>query len=478
MPSNEYYDHSNFPTSGALLSSSAMRAELDAITAGFDKLPVLTGNGGKIIAVNSGGTALEVLTTTGTGSAVRATSPTLVTPILGTPTSGTLTNCTGYAVANVSGTGAGVLTALAVAVGTDGAFVVKAGALGTPSSGTLTSCTGLPVSTGLTGAGTGVLTALGVNVGTDGAFVVKGGALGTPSSGTLTSCTGLPVSTGITGAGTGVITALGVNVGSAGAVVVNGGALGAPSSGTLTSCTGLPVSTGLTGAGTGVLTALAQNVSGSGSIALTTSPSFTTPTLGVATATSINKLTLTAPASSATLTVADGKTLTASNTLTFTGTDGSSVAFGTGGTVLYRDTYGPVASSDFTTTSTTLVDVTGMSVALAANSTYIVTAQVSFKSSSGAGGKFALQYSAAGGAVEAGMISQGATGTLVNSRISALASASAAVGLTADADMNAVIVGRVTTGANAGNLTVQGLKVTSGTLTVYIGSSLSVTKVA
>jgi hypothetical protein len=36
-----------------------------------------------------------------------------------------------------------------------------------------------------------------------------------------------------------------------------------------------------------------------------------------------------------TLTIAAGKTLTASNTLTFTGTDSSSVAFGTGGTVLY-----------------------------------------------------------------------------------------------------------------------------------------------
>lgn len=60
-----------------------------------------------------------------------------------------------------------------------------------------------------------------------------------------------------------------------------------------------------------------------------------TPVLGVATATTINKVTLTAPATSATLTIADGKTLTASNTLTLTGTDGSSVAFGTGGTVAY-----------------------------------------------------------------------------------------------------------------------------------------------
>lgn len=65
------------------------------------------------------------------------------------------------------------------------------------------------------------------------------------------------------------------------------------------------------------------------------SPSFTTPSLGVAAATSINKVAITAPTSSATLTIADGKTATFSNTLTFTGTDSSSVAFGAGGTVAY-----------------------------------------------------------------------------------------------------------------------------------------------
>ena len=44
---------------------------------------------------------------------------------------------------------------------------------------------------------------------------------------------------------------------------------------------------------------------------------------------------ITAPTTSATLTIADTKTATISNTLTFTGTDGSSVAFGAGGTVAY-----------------------------------------------------------------------------------------------------------------------------------------------
>ena len=138
---------------------------------------------------------------------------------------------------------------------------------------------------------------------------------------------------------------------------------------------------------------------GSGNVVLATSPTLVTPSLGVATATSINGLTITS--STGTLTVANGstlatsgafsttltatgatnvtlpttgtlatlagsealtnktynglsltalatgfsvaggtssKTLTMSNTLTFTGTDSSSIAFGAGGTVAYIGT--------------------------------------------------------------------------------------------------------------------------------------------
>lgn len=59
---------------------------------------------------------------------------------------------------------------------------------------------------GITGLGTGVAAALAINIGSAGAFVTFNGALGTPSSGTLTSATGLPVSTGISGLGTGIAT--------------------------------------------------------------------------------------------------------------------------------------------------------------------------------------------------------------------------------------------------------------------------------
>lgn len=62
--SNDYYNGGTFPTTGSAATSASMRAELSSVTAGFDKLPTLTGNGGKTVKVNAGGTALEAVTAT------------------------------------------------------------------------------------------------------------------------------------------------------------------------------------------------------------------------------------------------------------------------------------------------------------------------------------------------------------------------------------------------------------------------------
>ena len=378
-----------------------------------------------ILPVANGGTG--VTTSTGTGNVVLSTSPTLVTPALGTPASGVLTNATGLPLTTgvtgilpVANGGTGVTTSTGtgnVVLSTSPTLVTPA--LGTPASGVLTNATGLPLTTGVTGVlpvanggtglsagtsggvpyysatgtiassaaltasalvlgggagvapattttGTGVVTALGVNVGSAGAVVVNGGVLGTPSSGTATNLTGLPLTTGVTGTlpvangGTGVTTSTGTgNVVLSTSPTLVTPLLGTPTSVTLTNATGLPISTGVAGLGTGVATFLATPSSanlaaaltdetGTGANVFATSPTLVTPLLGTPTSGNLANCTFptlnqnttgTAAGLSATLAVASGgtgaATLTANNVLLGNGTSAlQTIAPSTSGNVL------------------------------------------------------------------------------------------------------------------------------------------------
>jgi len=146
----------------------------------------------------------------------------------------------------------------------------------------------------------------------------------------------------------------------------------------------------------------AKSVSGSGDIVLATGATLVTPTLGAATATSINKMAITAPATSSTLQVSDGKTFIASNTLTLAGTDGTVMTFPStsqtvvGLTATQTLTNKAITQRVVTTTddATAVIDVAVTDVyelsAIANNTTF------SFTGSPTDGQKFIIRYKDAG----------------------------------------------------------------------------------
>lgn len=161
--------------------------------------------------------------------------------------------------------------------------------------------------------------------------------------------------------------------------------LGTPSAGVLTNCTGLPIASGVSGLGAGIATFLATPSSanlaaavtgetGSGALVFATSPNLVTPVLGVATATTINKVTFTAPATSATLTIADGKTLTVNNSITFAGTDATTMTLPSTSATLARTDAAQTFTSDQTFSGNIIGGVQLLSGPGAVNVTQLTTA--------------------------------------------------------------------------------------------------------
>jgi hypothetical protein len=142
--SNNYYTHTTYPTPNSPGSSAQLRAELELVTDGFDKLPTLTGNGYKVAMVNSAGDALIASSAL---QSLAITSSTINSTVIGgvSAAAGTFTNLTATGTVNL-GTG----------------LVVTGGSINNTTIGNTTPAAGafttLSASGGITGTLTGNVT--------------------------------------------------------------------------------------------------------------------------------------------------------------------------------------------------------------------------------------------------------------------------------------------------------------------------------
>lgn len=208
---------------------------------------------------------------------------------------------------------------------------------------TATSTPAITLSTTITGVLKGNGTAISsATVGTD------------YSVGTSGLATGILKSTASTGALSIAVSGTDYAPATSGSSILYGNGSGGFSNVTIGSglsfITGTLTASGGTGTVTTVSVVTANGISGSVANA-TTTPAITL-TLGAITPTSVNGLTITT--TTGTLSITNGKTVTINNTLTFAGTDSSTVAFGTGGTVAYTSNNLSVFAS---TTSSQLASV-------------------------------------------------------------------------------------------------------------------------
>ena len=233
--------------------------------------------------------------TTGSGNYVLSTSATLVTPLLGTPSSGTLTNCT-FPTLNQSTTGSAGSLVNAVTYSSSGA--------GAASGSTFNGSAAVTLSYNTIGAQPTLVS--GTNITT-----INGSSLlgsGNIAVGTVTNVTGAGTASGLTLTGTiastgsltlgGTLAVIPANFASQAAntvLLAPNGAAGTPTFRALLSADipTLNQNTSGTAAGLSATLAVASGGTGStvstgaGAVVLANSPTLVTPVIGVATGTSL-----------------------------------------------------------------------------------------------------------------------------------------------------------------------------------------------
>lgn len=348
-------------------------------------MPALTGD----VTSSAGSCATTLATAQPSAHTWAATQTFTLAPVF-TDQSGSRTALGLGTLAVVNG-GTGVATALAINVGAAGAIVVNGGALGTPASGVATNLTGtaagLTAGTVLTNANlTGDVTSVGnattlataqpgahtwalgqtfSSAITYGGVTLANSVTGTGSMvlGTSPSIAGLTVTSSFTA--TGLVT----NAALANpATTVNGQTCTLGSTCTVTAAAtsitvgGTTITSGTDGRILGVAAGPVLSeftTSGSGTVvALATSPSFTTPSLGVATGTSLalNGCTLGSNALCATGTANISGAITLGGAITYGGVTLSNAVTGTGSMVL---SIAPTITGNVTVQGVTSTGATG-----------------------------------------------------------------------------------------------------------------------
>ncbi len=143
----------------------------------------------------------------------------------------------------------------------------------------------------------------------------------------------------------------------------------------------------------------------------------------------------------------------------------------------YWDTLVQVSGSNFTTNSSALIDITGLTFAAAINSVYEIECVLKYSANVGNGIGFAVTCSAAGSTGDFMFLSDSSNGTFLGNANVIGTATSLSYGQSLG-DNVAEIKTVVTTVGSTGNITIQTRNSATDVITVYVGSIMKIRKLA